>query len=443
MRSDPPYYALPDDDGDGDEDEAALSYDFAGYEELDVLRQLSTVDDVAAMAEMAEQEFRRPSRSKSGVRTKSSVYKKFGLNASVNMCSSNLLMILVVCYTVAAANEYWLINFLKQEGVSLPILFALLQNSLWPAQLVGCMRARRQLKVPRVITIDMYNNYLVLGLLSSFISLSRMIGLSVLSPIVYVICANTEIVWETFMTRTLLKKKVTSLQYSAVLLVLLAIPLSIYDPATKSFGQENDDESSGGTSGLVLGISLSLASRFASSLNTILAERFLGEEKKTKIGVSECAVANAIIPFFTIPIVLAFNNEYSDWAAELSPTKASVGKKIAIVVLCVALACSKQIDRLSKFGIVQASSTIFFAGVDAAMKIVAGLGAFFFFSEKITLPKIVAFALIALSVLVLFYDKRQKIQAVEKYISTHLSTLAADDEEVAKAKYAVQNDEHN
>ena len=428
-----PYEARWDDEDEGDD--AALNADFKDYEDLDSLRQFSVADGVADAVE----------RSKS--RTKSTTaLRKFGLNPSVKMYSTRLLLSLSAIYTFAAANEYWVVSWFKQYGVNLPIFFALLQNCLWPLQIAGYLKARKQLESPRVITGAMYRNYLILGLLSSFITLSRMYGLTILSPIVYVICANTEIVWESLMTRVLLKKAVSWLQLVAVGLVCAAIPLSIWDPEGDSFGSDDTADSSVGVSGissLVFGISLSLASRFASSLNSILAELFLGQEKKSKIGVIECAVANSIIPFFTIPIVLVFRPEYTVWASELTPSKATFKIKVIIIVLCISLVASKQIDRFSKYSILQASNTIFYAGIDAFMKIVAGIGALVLFHERTTVGKITGFLLTLFSVFLLYIDKRRKTLAVEKYLAQNPLLLEVNETETNAKNFSRLHGERN
>jgi large-conductance mechanosensitive channel len=79
-----------------------------------------------------------------------------------------------------------------------------------------------------------------------------------------------------------------------------------------------------------------------------------------------------------------------------------------------ALCFSKHVDRLSKYGIVDESSTIFFAGIDAQMKMLAGLGSFFFFGEEIDWPIIVGFLLIAASVVIMVLDKMMKQKKLEK-----------------------------
>jgi hypothetical protein len=180
------------------------------------------------------------------------------------------LFVYCVCYTVAAANEYWVVNWLKEKDVNLPIFMAIVQNASWPVQMLFYYWELQKLKTPRIITAKMYRSYFFLGFLAAFIGLSRMYGLSSLPPTLYVICANTEIVFETAMTKLILKRDVTFLQYIAVFLVLSAVILSLYNPNDNVFGQGDSNSS---TEYILIGVGLSLASRFASSLNTILAEK--------------------------------------------------------------------------------------------------------------------------------------------------------------------------
>lgn len=94
-----------------------------------------------------------------------------------------------------------LINWYKGYDVDLPIFFSIVQNASWPIQLFMYYRELSTLPETRVITSSMYRSYAFLGVLASFISLTRMFGLSSLTPILYVVAANTEIVFETLMTR--------------------------------------------------------------------------------------------------------------------------------------------------------------------------------------------------------------------------------------------------
>jgi hypothetical protein len=111
---------------------------------------------------------------------------------------------------------------------------------------------------------------------------------------------------------------------------------------------------------------------------------------------------------------------------------------LIITFLLTALCFSKHVDRLSKYGIVDESSTIFFAGIDAQMKMLAGLGSFFFFGEEIDWPIIVGFLLIAASVVIMVLDKMMKQKKLEKEkqfmdLKNQLQEELADEELLADA----------
>lgn len=137
----------------------------------------------------------------------------------------------------------------------------------------------------------------------------------------------------------------------------------------------------------------------------------MGKDAKSKIGVSECATANAIIPFCLVPSVLIFDKEYKSWGRDLYPF--SRAKTTIVVVLLVSLSLAKNFDRAAKFGIVSNSSTIFFAGIDAFMKVVAGIGSFLFFGDVILWPSYVGFVLVVLALICLFIDKRNHMLAMK------------------------------
>jgi drug/metabolite transporter (DMT)-like permease len=191
----------------------------------------------------------------------------------IRACTPELFT-LCLTYTVAAAMEYWLVNWLKLEGLNLPVFFAIIQNSAWPLQLYFYICELKRHDQPRVITPHMWRSYFLLGALASVITMTRMAGLSSLPPSLYVICANTETVFETLMTRTILKRKVRSLQWMAAFLVCLGVVVAIYDPSNRRYGAG----SMGGQSRherniIVIGVLMSVGSRWASALNVILAEK--------------------------------------------------------------------------------------------------------------------------------------------------------------------------
>jgi drug/metabolite transporter (DMT)-like permease len=190
------------------------------------------------------------------------------------LAASNGLLFLCLTYTVAAANEYWLLNWLSSiYDIKLPIFAALLQNASWPIQIIFYRIERKKHFIEtlkeRVVTPAMFKSYCILGGLSAFITLTRTMGITSLPPTIYVIAANTEIVFETIMTKVILRKTVSYLQLLAVSLVLGGVAVSLYDPTTGQYGSnENVSQEA-----LLVGMMVSLLSRLASSLNTILADR--------------------------------------------------------------------------------------------------------------------------------------------------------------------------
>lgn len=153
-------------------------------------------------------------------------------------------------------------------------------------------------------------------------------------------------------------------------------------------------------------------------------------------GVLECGVANAIVPFFLIPLTLTVIPEFYHWREMLNPPSSNT--RTILTLLCIALCLSKLVDRLSKFGIVNESSTIFFAGVDSLMKMLAGFGSFFFFGEKITWCTILGFGLVVASVVVLYIDKRGKIKPKESD-PTHAKKISPGRHYTLRTTDAVMN----
>ena len=142
----------------------------------------------------------------------------------------NYLLAISSCYLLAAANEYWVINWFKMFRVSLSLYFAILQNSSWPLQLAIYWHECKSLPEKRVITHEMYRSYIILGCLAAFINLTRMFSLATLPPVLTVICSNTEIIFEAGMSRFILKQSVSKYQYTAVCLVFICVFVGFWDP---------------------------------------------------------------------------------------------------------------------------------------------------------------------------------------------------------------------
>ena len=112
----------------------------------------------------------------------------------------NYFLVSGIVYTISAASETWLINWLKINFfIELPIFLGILQNSGWPISLLIYMLSND--RKSRNITSIMYRNYLILGILASFVSITKVSGLTTLPAVLYTIASNTEIVFETVMTK--------------------------------------------------------------------------------------------------------------------------------------------------------------------------------------------------------------------------------------------------
>jgi hypothetical protein len=125
------------------------------------------------------------------------------------------------------------------------------------------------------------------------------------------------------------------------------------------------------------------------------------------MGVLECSFANAVIPFFVIPFALLVVPEYRRWV-EL--TSFGPSGTVIILTICLSITITKYADRLSKFSIISMANAMFFAGVDSNMKVVAGVGTFLFFEEKIYWSEVVGFSLIVISLGVMIEDKKNKLK---------------------------------
>jgi drug/metabolite transporter (DMT)-like permease len=158
------------------------------------------------------------------------------LEPTFDQLNPRYLLTVCIIYIIAAANEYWLVNWFKGYSVDLPVYFAIVQNASWPIQWYIYRNECKELPQPRVISYDMYVSYGILGSLATFIGLSRMYSLALLPPVLNVICANTEIVWESVMTVFILRKSVSTYQKIAVILVICGVFIALWDPECSCVG---------------------------------------------------------------------------------------------------------------------------------------------------------------------------------------------------------------
>lgn len=186
-----------------------------------------------------------------------------------------------VIYTLAGSLEYWILNWLSLLfSIRLPIFSALVQNSSWPLQGAVYMIQKKKyeaLNGPRIITWKMYGRYAILGSLNCVISVCRMIGLTTLPPTLYVVTANTEILFETILTKFYLGREISWLQLCSVMCVIIGVSVSIFHTQRSSPKSNDDDDGENGSAvsnlSILWGVIISVFSRFASSLNTVLADK--------------------------------------------------------------------------------------------------------------------------------------------------------------------------
>jgi len=127
----------------------------------------------------------------------------------------NYFIISGIVYTISAASETWLINWLKIDFfIQLPIFFGLLQNAGWPISLLMYILSND--RKSRNITSIMYRNYIILGILASFVSITKVSGLTTLPAFLYTIASNTEIVFETVMTKVSSSLSLLSISLSLI-----------------------------------------------------------------------------------------------------------------------------------------------------------------------------------------------------------------------------------
>jgi len=195
-------------------------------------------------------------------------------NSTLHILFSYQVLILGGGYILSASSQIWSINAMKEIfNIDSVILSALLLNSYWPIQCILYYNLIQKSSITRVLTKSMYTSYMILGLLASAVSITRSYGIVNLPAILYVISSNTEIVWESMMTYFILGRNIDSYQLTAVLFVILGVIISLYDPKTGTLGdpkEHTDDRRQ-----ILIGLGLSCISRFLSSLNTILAERYV------------------------------------------------------------------------------------------------------------------------------------------------------------------------
>ena len=356
--------------------------------------------------------------------------------------------------------------------MTLPVFTAMLLNGYWPLQLFIYARARkRSIGAPRTVP---WQKYCLLGANAGAVTLLRSFGINYLSGSLYVIAANSEIVFTTLLSVCLDKDAVTRYQLGAVLLTILALAVSLYDPASGTFFKENP----GAKSAQNFRVGFAEISRFLSALNSVLSSKLLGKDRKSRWGVMELSLFNSMVPSLLLPFVGFASGEVHDWGKELGrgwrevdydqlkgcmmvrkPCRALMcgvcvyilltvcvceqtepgnplngvcqqctpgavpGRcyysnegpsswfwKAMFICTLVALCFAKFFDRMCKFTVVSLKSSMFYSVVDAGMKSAAGFGSFLFFNEHADWSDGVGFGLVLLSFVPMLYGDKLESQ---------------------------------
>lgn len=286
--------------------------------------------------------------------------------------------------------------------VSLVILTAMLLNAycLIQAPMYLCMRRG----TGRVLTWRQLGGYAVIGSLAAAVTGTRSFGLNALPASVYVVCATSDLVFNTILSKIFLGKSFTLFHYAAVAIALAGIVL-VATEDSKSNKYDCDGDTC--ADDFLPGILMTLGSALCSAINAVLADKLLNVDKKTLLGVAEVSLFNSAIPFCILWIPLLATKEYTRYDDALRSVQAQHAVA-AFVACCVALGLAKMIDRASKFTLVLMKSAFFYAIVDSFRKVLTGIIAIWAFGEANSWQKYVALALTALAMAVYTYGSRQK-----------------------------------
>ena len=131
------------------------------------------------------------------------------------------LLVAAVFYCYASGAEVLLVKLMNIKpphgaGVLLPLGTALLLNGYWPIQLVMYRFVWSKTASPRPLTWKHVRGYAIIGTMAAAVSALRCIGINYMPGSVYVIISTADLPMNTILSRLVLKKEFTTLQYVAV-----------------------------------------------------------------------------------------------------------------------------------------------------------------------------------------------------------------------------------
>eukprot|EP01043_Picozoa_sp_COSAG02_P043268 COSAG02_NODE_3756_length_6279_cov_4.967314_5_plen_197_part_00 len=139
------------------------------------------------------------------------------------------LLVAALFYCYASGAEVLLVKLMNARpavggaGVLLPLGTALLLNGYWPIQLVMYRFVLAKTASPRPLTWKHVRGYAIIGTMAAAVSGLRCVGINYMPGSVYVIISTADLPLNTMLSRLVLKKEFTVMQYVAVLCAMSGI----------------------------------------------------------------------------------------------------------------------------------------------------------------------------------------------------------------------------
>ncbi len=246
--------------------------------------------------------------------------------------------------------------------------------------------------------------YLLIGTLAAGVSGTRAYGLNALPASIYVVCATSDLVFNTLLSKFFLKKDFTVYHYAAVVIAMSGIVLVATDDS-KSTRYNCDGDTC--ADDFLPGIAMALGSAFCSAVNSVLADKLLSVDKKSALGVAEVSLFNSMVPFSVLWIPMLATQEYTRYDDAVRRVNHEHAMAV-FVACCVGLGIAKMVDRAAKFTIVTQQGAFFYAVADSVRKVMTAVMAIWIFGEKSSWKKYVALALTAMAMGVYIFGTARK-----------------------------------
>ena len=362
-----------------------------------------------------------------------------------------VLVVLAGLYCLASASEVLLVKGLNQQTVEFPVLTSALLNGYWPLQLAMYFLLLCRADDPRYLTWPILRGYLVVGFIATGVSLLRCYGLNGLPGSTYVVISCSDIIFNTLLSRLLLKKKFSVYHYAAVGItvfgiLLLALSADSPHPAAAAAASAPREALPAPPPAVGRGaaIAAALASALLSAINSVLGEFLLSKDKANPLlAVSEVSFFNAFVPSLCLPFAMfqtgevwLYHDKYSELAAhdDWAGGAANGSDVVGIVAwLALGLALSKMIDRICKFYIISLSGAFFFAILDTFRRMATGLIAVYAFGEAFDISKLLALALTCVAIGVYSLGNLREAQKKSAAASQDTALLSQPGGEAAAA----------